>query len=98
MFALLAALFVTSLAAAPETWSDALRSGNYARAAQLLHPIVTDPMYNLGSHDPEPARALARLYAQGLGVPRDPIGACSIAHTGPASVCSTRRTAVSWVC
>lgn len=64
----------------PETWDDPLRSRNYEKAALLLHPIVMDAEYSLSGRDPEPARQLARLYSQGLGVRRDAIGACSLAH------------------
>lgn len=60
-------------------WRDAFREARYETAADRLHAIVVEPDYSLRSQDPEPARHLAVLYAKGLGVPRDPIAACSLA-------------------
>ena len=64
-----------------DTWQDAYRARDYERAAQLLHPIVMDPDQVVAGHDPAPFWHLATMYAQGLGVPRDPVGACALAHT-----------------
>jgi hypothetical protein len=66
--------------AAAQPWADAYRSRDYQKAADLLHPIVTDPEGAGMSDDPEPARHLALMYANGLGVPRDSIGACALAQ------------------
>ena len=67
-------------AAAAQPWADAYRTGDYQKAADLLHPVVIEPFIELTSTDPVPARHLAMLYAQGLGVARDPIAACSLAQ------------------
>jgi hypothetical protein len=81
MFRLLVVLLFIPLASG-ETWQDAIRARDYERAAQLLHPIVgAADDYTLHGQDPMPARQLAVMYAQGLGVPRDPIGACALAIT-----------------
>ena len=81
-----------------ETWADALRARNYPKAAALLHPLVLDSEYNLRGQDPEPARQLALLYSQGLGVPQDKTGACALAQlarlvTGNAAPNYARDTA-----
>lgn len=62
--------------AAAQAWADAFQSGDYQKAAVLLQPLASD----MGSRDPAPARHLAMLYAQGLGVARDPIVACALAQ------------------
>jgi hypothetical protein len=65
--------------AAAQPWADAIRRGDYEKAADLLHPIVTDPeAIGSFSTDPEAAQQLAKLYAEGLGVPRDPVLACTL--------------------
>lgn len=70
------ALCALPRAAAAQPWADAYRSGDYHKAADLLQPLASD----MGSRDPAPARHLAILYAQGLGVARDPIAACALAQ------------------
>ena len=67
--------------AAAQTWADAYQSGDYHKAAVLLQPLASD----MGSRDPAPARHLAMLYAQGLGVARDPIAACALAQASEAA-------------
>jgi len=62
--------------ASAQPWLTAYQAGEYGKAADLLHEIVSDPE-NLGRGDPRAFRLLARMYQDGLGVPRDPIGACS---------------------
>jgi hypothetical protein len=76
------AVFFWSLAAAvsAQPWAEAYRAGDYNRAAKLLQPMVLDFERVIDSANPSPARHLARLYAQGLGVARDPIAACSLAR------------------
>ena len=63
-----------------QSCSDAHRERDYDAASQRLHAIVLPADYTLQSQDPAPARQLAAMYAQGLGVPRDAAGACSLAH------------------
>jgi hypothetical protein len=65
---------------AAQPWLDAYRSGDYQRAANLLHPIVLDWSSQPISDDPAPARHLAMLYADGRGVVHDPIAACSLSQ------------------
>ena len=55
------------------------RRSAYAKAAHLLHEIVSEPEKVLHG-DPDARRLLAEMYRNGLGVPRDPIRACSLAR------------------
>ena len=66
--------------AAAQAWLDAYSAREYARAAALLHEIVTDPDFVESGRDPLPIRHLALLYANGLGVAPDPIAACALAR------------------
>lgn len=72
------ALFPHSAVAQP--WVDAYGAGDFGRAAHLLQPVVIDQAMDVSLGDPEPARLLALLYAEGRGVPRDAIAACSLAR------------------
>lgn len=74
-------LALAGLQGPAQDWRDVFREARYEAAADRLHAIVVEPDYSLRSQDPEPARHLAVLYAKGLGVPRDPIAACSLAGT-----------------
>jgi hypothetical protein len=65
-----------------QAWADAVRAADYQRAAGLLYPIVVESFVRSpADEDPAPSRQLAVLYAQGLGVERDPIAACALAQT-----------------
>ena len=79
---LIAVLAICALpaTAAAQPWRDAYDARQYEKAADLLHELLTDPEFAIGARDPEPFRHLALLYANGLGVPRDPIAACSLAE------------------
>jgi hypothetical protein len=64
-----------------QPWAEAYGTGDYGQAANLLHEIVIDSALRyLIPDDPAPARHLAALYSQGLGVERDPIAACTLAQ------------------
>jgi hypothetical protein len=67
-------------AVAAQPWAEAYKAGDYAKAADLLHPLVIQGVVQPDSGDPEPPRHLATMYAQGLGVPQDLIAACSLAQ------------------
>ena len=66
-----------------QPWADAYRAGDYRKAVDLLEPLVigVEPL----PADPEPARHLAMLYAQGLGVARDAALACAMAQTAASA-------------
>jgi hypothetical protein len=89
------ALIVCCIALAPVTlhaqeWREAYAAGDYSRAAALLHPLILGVFAGPDvSADPEAFEALARLYATGLGVPQDPVLACTLfdhAHRGVMNV------------
>ena len=65
--------------ASAQPWLEAYEAGEYAKVADLLHEIVSDPEKVLHG-DSGALRVLAQMYRDGLGVPRDPIGACSLAQ------------------
>jgi hypothetical protein len=66
--------------ASAQAWAEAYRAGEYEKAADLLHRIVTDPDQQLTFAAFQPFRHLATMYAQGLGVQADPIAACAMAE------------------
>ncbi len=66
-----------------QSWTEAHTAGDYARAAELLQPIVMKQVQTMGADpapDPAPARHLAVMYARGSGVVRDPVLACALAR------------------
>jgi len=65
--------------ASAQSWLEAYQAGEYAKAANLLYEIVSQPDYVFRG-DPGALRLLAEMYRDGQGVPRDPIGACSLAQ------------------
>ena len=81
---LLVCLLAVCLCAMPcvavaQSWTDAYRARDYQKAADLLHPLLIEPNLVGMTDDPAPARHLAVMYARGLGVPQDAIGACALA-------------------
>jgi hypothetical protein len=59
-------------------WREALERQDYATASRLLHQAVL--ALPAGQDDPDPLAAehIGLLYARGLGVPSDPVLACSL--------------------
>lgn len=69
--------------ACAQPWADAYKAGEYAKAVELLQPIVIGQMQSMGTGpdaDPAPARHLAVIYARGASVSRDPVLACALAR------------------
>jgi hypothetical protein len=66
--------------ASAQAWADAYRAGNYEKAAEFLHQVVVESTQDLASAHPDPYRHLAVMYADGSGVPKDPIAACTLAQ------------------
>lgn len=100
--ALLAAGVVPASAADPSpassaaAWGSAVKRGDYATAATLLHQDVFEPERPARGPDPAALKQLALLYVEGKGVTRDAVLACGllrahavatakIAKTGPAA-------------
>jgi hypothetical protein len=73
-------IIALSSAASAQTWQDALKKRDYQTAATLLQPLAVESLVNPAATDPEPARQLAIIYAQGLGVVRDAVMACTLAQ------------------
>jgi hypothetical protein len=69
-----------ALPASAQPWRNTYQAGEYAKAADLLHEIVSDQEKMVGGGDPDALRLLAVMYRDGLGVSRDPIAACSLAQ------------------
>src|SRR5687768_4107284 len=76
---LLSALFLFPAATLGQPWLDAYETGNYTRAADLLHELVADPDA-LTTVSPIIPQTLADMYARGAGVQPDPIMACTLAE------------------
>lgn len=80
LIAATALLLAPAAVRAQTTWAEAVRKGDYEGAARILHPIVIEQGHELHpATDPAPARQLATMYAQGLGVEPDLVVACTLA-------------------
>jgi hypothetical protein len=82
---LVLALCTSSADARAQTWADAVQKGDYVRAAELLHAIAADAETALSS-EATPLIQLGTMYAQGRGVPTDPVLACTLFDAAMASV------------
>lgn len=92
-FAIASAL---QLVATSQAWRDAYATGNYRRAADLLHSAMINSM-EIFPPDPEPAMQLAIMYAQGQGVERDPVLACTLAsYAGSGALSQPWRDRGEW--
>jgi hypothetical protein len=76
--ALLAASVVPASASDADSWGTAVKRGDYATAATLLHRHVFEPERPVKSPDPAALKQLALLYAEGKGVTRDAVLACGL--------------------
>ena len=59
-------------------WGTAVKRGDYATAATLLHQDVFEPERPAKGPDPAALKQLALLYAEGKGVSRDTVLACGL--------------------
>ena len=66
--------------ASAQPWADGYKAGDYQKAADLLHPLVLKLSMQPESSDPQLARHLALMYAQGTGVAHDPVLAGALAQ------------------
>lgn len=91
-------LLAVTPASAAETWNAAVKRGDFATAATLLHRDVFEPERPGKTADAAALRQLGLLYAEGKGVARDAVLACGLlrahavatARTGRPSVATTR--------
>ncbi len=71
--------------ASAQAWADAYRARDYEKAADLLHQVlIYAPGQDFASLLPE-YRQLALMYADGLGVVKDPFAACMLANWADAA-------------
>ena len=74
-------LAIPPASASAQAWSDAYTAGNYEKAVDLLQQSVIDATQDmLMSGPPEPYRHLALMYADGRGVSKNEMTACSLAQ------------------
>ena len=92
------AIFVL-LAAAPasaaESWGTAVKRGDYAAAATLLHRQVFETERPAKAPDPAALKQLALLYADGKGVSRDAVLACGLLRAHAIATSKVVRTAAA---
>lgn len=65
-------------AAPAQDWREAYARGDHVRAADMLHERITGA--DIATIEPGPIQQLAAMYAEGLGVPADPVMACALAQ------------------
>jgi hypothetical protein len=90
---------VVLLAAAPvsgaDSWSTAVKRGDYATASILLHRQVFEPERPAKTPDPAALKQLALLYAEGKGVERDAVLACGLLRAHAIAATKVARTAAA---
>lgn len=87
------------LAAVPasgaDSWGTAVKRGDYAAAATLLHRQVFEPERPAKTPDPAALKQLALLYAQGKGVGRDAVLACGLLRAHAVATAQSARGATA---
>jgi hypothetical protein len=78
-----------------EPWSTAVKRGDYATAATLLHRDVFERERAPKVPDAAALKQLALLYAEGRGVRRDAVLACGLLRAHAIAVSKTTRTAAA---
>lgn len=83
-----------------QDWREPYARGDYVRAADMLHERITGT--DIATIEPRPLQQLAAMYAEGRGVPVDPVMACALAQFaegqamsigGPGYLSETTRAA-----
>ena len=77
--------------ARPDAWSAALKRGDVAEAATLLHRAVFEPPAGARTADAAALRQLAQFYAEGTGVETDAVLACGLIRAHAVAVSRTPR-------
>ena len=80
---------------AASSWDSAVKRGDYAAAATLLHRHVFEPERPVKNQDPAALKQLALLYADGKGVTRDPVLACGLLRAHAVATSKVNRTAAA---
>jgi hypothetical protein len=90
---LAAAILTLPSSAFAQEWTNAYTAGDYKKAADLLHPLVIQlAMQPGGPQEPGPPWHLATMYAEGLGVAKDPIAACAVSQVAQLAMMSPTAT------
>jgi len=92
---ILTLLLAASSTSAAESWSTAVKRGDYATAATLLHRDVFERERAAKTPDAAALKQLALLYADGKGVRRDPVLACGLIRAHAIAVARATRTAAA---
>jgi hypothetical protein len=92
--ALLAAGVVPAYAA-DSAWGTAVKRGDFATAATLLHQHVFEPERPARTPDPAALKQLALLYAEGKGVARDAVLACGLLRAHAVATTKTSKSAAA---
>src|SRR3954468_4274875 len=82
-------------AAAADTWNVAMKRGDYAEAAMLLHRVVFEPAPAPRGQDAAALRQLAQLYAEGKGVEQDEVLACGLVRAHAIAAGAPRGNAAA---
>jgi hypothetical protein len=77
---------------AADSWGTAVKRGDYATAATLLHQHVFEPERPAKGADPAALKQLALLYAEGKGVPRDAVLACGLLRAHAVAAAKASKT------
>ena len=88
-------LLSAAWAPAAEPWSTAVKRGDYATAATLLHRDVFERERTAKVADPAALKQLALFYAEGKAVRRDPVLACGLLRAHAIAVSKAARTAAA---
>lgn len=97
LLTIVALVLATVPVVATDSWSVALKRGDYAEAATLLQRAVFEPPQTgrpgqaATPADPVALKELAALYADGKGVARDEVLACGLARAHAAAVARGKR-------
>ncbi|HET7697698.1 MAG TPA: hypothetical protein VFK57_18425 [Vicinamibacterales bacterium] len=79
-------------AAAADSWGTAVKRGDYATAATLLHQHVFEPERAVKGPEPAALKQLALLYAEGKGVTRDAVLACGLLRAHAVAATKAARS------
>jgi hypothetical protein len=78
--------------AAADTWGTAVKRGDYATAATLLHRHVFEAERPAKTPDAAALKQLALLYANGKGVARDAVLACGLLRAHAVAITKTAKS------
>jgi hypothetical protein len=92
LITLIALLLMGTRVFAADSWTAAVKRGDYETAATLLHRVVFEPERTPKTQDAAALKQLALLYVDGKGVPRDAVLGCGLLRAHAIAVVKTPRT------